>query len=80
VVPVEFIVIATVVALFAFFFAYPVWFKRAVRKRRAIDPDYVPPRPLAVVDELYRPDAYAASQIAEAEQVIPAPARAADPH
>lgn len=70
----ELIVIGVVVLLFAFFFVYPVWFKRAVRKRRAIDPDYSPPRPLAIVDELYHPDAHATRQIVEDERVIPAKA------
>lgn len=71
---VELIVIGIVVALFAFFFAYPVWFKKAVRRRRAIDPDYSAPRPLAIIDELYHPDAHATRQIVEDERVLPAKA------
>jgi hypothetical protein len=71
---VELIVIGIVVLIFAFFFAYPVWFKKAVRRRRATDPDYSPPRPLAIVDELYHPDAHATRQIVEDERVIPAKA------
>jgi hypothetical protein len=74
VVPVELIIIAIVLMIFVFFFAYPVWFRKAVRKRRATDPDYSPPRPLAIVDELYHPDAHATRQIVEDERVIPAKA------
>jgi len=66
--------------MFAFSVAYPAWLKAATRRPRLVDPDYSPPRPLAIVDVIYRPDAYAASQIVEAGQVIPAPAPAADPH
>ncbi len=70
----EFIVLGAVVVIFAFFLAYPAWFKAQTRKRRAIDPDYSPPRPLAIVDELYHPDAHATRQIVEDERVLPAKA------
>lgn len=66
--------IGIVALLFAFFFAYPVWFRKAVRRRRATDPDYSPPRPLAIVDEIYHPDAHATRQIVEDERVLPAKA------
>ena len=66
--------IGIVALLFVFFLAYPVWFTKAVRRRRATDPDYSPPRPLAIVDELYHPDAHATRQIVEDERVIPAKA------
>lgn len=70
----EFVVIGIVVALLAFFFAYPSWFRAHVRKRRAIDPDYAPVRPLAIVDEIYRPNAHATQQVVESERVLPAKA------
>ena len=64
-----------VVALFTASIAFwPAWFRWENRRKRAKDPSYRAPTVLGVFDEIYRPDAHAASQIAEAESVIPAPA------
>jgi hypothetical protein len=70
----EFIIIGIVVAIFAFFFAFPTWFKAHTRKKRAVDPDYAPFRPFAIVDELFRPNAHATQQVVESERVLPAKA------
>lgn len=70
------IVIAAIVVLFAFFLAYPAWLKAVTRRRRLVDPDHSPPRPLAIVDELYHPDAHATRQIVESQREVPAEASA----
>jgi hypothetical protein len=64
-----------VIALFALsMFFWPTLFRWDRDRRRRRDPDYVPPRVMGVFDEVFHPDAHAASQIQEAEHVIPAPA------
>lgn len=70
----EYVIIGIVVVIFAFFFAFPAWFTAHTRKRRAVDPDYAPFRPFAIVDEIYRPNAHAAEQVVESERVLPAKA------
>jgi hypothetical protein len=64
-----------VLILFALsMFFWPRMFRWDTQRKRAKDPRYVPPRVMGVFDEVYHPDAHAASQIQEAERVIPAPA------
>jgi hypothetical protein len=55
-------------------FFWPRMFRWDTRRKRARDPRYVPPRVMGVFDEVFHPDAHAASQIQEAERVIPSPA------
>ena len=69
------LVALVLVAIFAVSLAFwPAWFRWETRRQRRKDPSYRAPTVLGVFDEIYRPDAHAASQIAEAESVIPAPA------
>jgi hypothetical protein len=55
-------------------FFWPRMFRWDTQRKRAKDPRYIPPRVFGVFDEIYHPDAHAASQIQEVEREIPAPA------
>jgi hypothetical protein len=53
---------------------WPFWCREEIRRKRAKDPTYRPASSLGIFDEIYRPDAHAASQIHEIESELPAPA------
>lgn len=53
---------------------WPFWFRSSIKRRRARDPHYRPPNVMGVFSEIYQPDAHAASQIYEAQKVVPAKA------
>jgi hypothetical protein len=64
-----------VIAAFALsMFFWPRLFRWDLARKRKKDARYVPPRVMGVFDEVFHPDAHAASQIQEAEREIPAPA------
>ncbi len=68
-------IVAVGLVLFAAsMFFWPRLFRWDSRRKRARDPRYAPPRVMGVFDEVFHPDAHAASQIQEAEHVMPAPA------
>ncbi len=53
---------------------WPFWYRVHIRRRRAKDPKYQPPQLMGIMDELYHPDAHAATQIHEIQRELPAPA------
>ena len=52
----------------------PFFYKADIRRKRAKDPHYRPVNVMGVFSEIYQPDAHAASQIYEAQKVVPAKA------
>jgi hypothetical protein len=70
----EWVPLVALVAFMALVVAWPFWYRAEIRRKRAKDPKYRPPSMMGIMDELYHPDAHAATQIHEIEREIPAPA------
>jgi hypothetical protein len=65
--------VVALVVVMALIVVWPFWYRAEIRRKRAKDPTYRPPYLMGIMDEIYRPDSHAASQIHEIERELPAP-------
>lgn len=70
----EFLIVASMIAVGVLFLCMPALMKAEARKKRRTDARYRPTASFGVLDEIFHPTAYSAFQQIEAEKQVPAPA------